>query len=214
MDNWKCLMQDTVITVTPTSRYGQVYDTARVETYFQLESTFPENEEFLVPSMEKIPDEDLRIFKEGKFEFGPIPKSTIVREVQDYALQVANGSAEGIRTDMALGLASLYMQPIKLKPIGPNVYHLSYEYSIYRDPVDDHFSIYQTLPFRGFDMPAGTVRFTTVLPAGVRLHSEATEGKDLVGNIIDDQSQTFSNGMTVVTFFYQSDPNFLIKYIY
>ncbi len=211
---FKCLMQDTVITVTPTSRYGQEYDTARVETYFQLESALPENEEFLIPGMTKIPEEDLGLFRAGKFQFGPISKSVVVQEVQDYASQVASGSAEGIRTDIALGLATLYMQPVKLKQIGPNVYHLSYEYSIYRDPADDHFSIYQTLPFKGFDMPQGTVRFTTVLPAGVRLHSDATQGKDLVGNIIDDQSQTFANGMTVVSFFYQADPDFLIKYTY
>jgi hypothetical protein len=47
------------------------------------------------------------------------------------------------------------------------VYHLSYQYSIYRNPIDGHFNIQQTLPFKGFDIPPGTVRFTTVLPAEV-----------------------------------------------
>lgn len=88
---YNCLMQDAVLTITPTSRYGKQYDMVRVETYFQLESSLPENEEFLVPGLKKIPEHDLDFSKEGKVQFAPIPKSVVVQEVQDFA-QVANGS--------------------------------------------------------------------------------------------------------------------------
>ncbi len=208
-------MQDTVLTITPTSRYGKQYDTVRVETYFQLESSLPENEEFLVPGLKKIPEQDLEFFKAGKVQFAPIPKSVVVQEVQDYALQVANGSIEGVRSDALLGLSAMYMDPVKLEEISSGVYHLSYTYSIYPDDLDGHYYIYQTIPFKGFNMPRGTVRLTAVLPAGAVCDYDQTNGKDISGTVIvDDDSHSFSNGLSVVSFYYQVDPEFTIKYRY
>jgi hypothetical protein len=208
-------MQDTVLTITPTSRYGKEYDTVRVETYFQLETPLPENEEFLVPGLKKIPEQDLKFFQAGKIQFAPIPKSVVVQEVQDYALQVASGSVEGIRSDAMLGLSTMYMEPVKLEEISAGVYHLSYSYSVYPDEVDGQFYIHQTLPFKGFNMPRGTVRLTGVLPAGAVCDYDATNGKDISGTVIvDDDSHTFTNGLSVISFLYQVDPEFTIKYRY
>ncbi|WP_043933814.1 hypothetical protein [Bacillus sp. EB01] len=212
---YNCLMQDTVLTITPTSRYGKEFDTVRVETFFQLESPLPENEEFLVPGIKKIPDQDLRIFEAGKVQFAPIPKSVVIQEVQDFASQVASGSTDGVRLDALLGLSTMYMEPVKLEAITPGgIYHLSYAYSVYPE-TDGNFYIYQTLPFKGFNMTRGTVRLTAVLPAGAVCDYDATNGKDISGTIIvEDESRVFSNGLSVVSFLYQVDPEFTIKYRY
>ncbi|MDM5335734.1 hypothetical protein QUF84_00285 [Fictibacillus enclensis] len=212
---YTCLMQDSVLTVTPTSRYGKSFDTVRVETYFQLENQLPESEEFLVPSLKKIPEQDLQIFKAGKVQFAPMPKSVVAQEVQDYVLQVTTGNVEGVRSDALLGLSAMYMDAVKLEEITTGVYHLNYSYSIYPDEVDGYYYIHQLLPFKGFDMPRGTVRLTAVLPAGAVCDRDGTTGKDISGTVVSEEdAQTFANGLTVVSFLYQQDPEFIIKYRY
>ncbi|QHA90166.1 hypothetical protein [Bacillus sp. N1-1] len=210
---YQCTMQDAVVTIVPTSRYGKEFDTATVQTYFQLSSQLPEEEEFLVPSLEKIPEEDLRLFRAGNVEFAPIPKSVVAQEIKDFQEQVASGNKEEAKSDAFLGLASLYMQPVKMQPVSGNVYQLNYQYSIYPES-DGHFYVRATIPFRGFKMDRGTVRFTTVLPAGAKYDSEGTKGEAIQGQVLEEQAETFQNGLTVLGFQYTVDPDFVVKYKY
>lgn len=211
---YPCRIQEAVITVNPTSRYGQTFDIAHVETIFLMDNPIPENEIFLVPSDENIPVEILNLIRLAKVSFAPIPKSEITASISDLTQEVEQGQKEAVLTDTALSLAAVYMRPITFQPIGNNFYRLSYDYKLFPD-TSGNFYIYTKLPFRGFDMPQGSqVRFITVLPTGVQVDEAETKGIDLNQQIINEQLVDVASGRRIISFFWQNDPDFTIKYRY
>jgi hypothetical protein len=105
------------------------------------------------------------------------------------------------------------MTPIQLQPVGNNLYKISYDYSLYPDD-QNNFFIFTTLPFKGFNMPQGQVRLVVVLPTNAQIDPTDTTGTTPNGQTVEEQIANVANGRPVVSFFWQNDPDFTIKYRY
>lgn len=210
-----CTLQEAVITITPTSRYGQPFDTAHVETIFVLDAPVPQGEVFLVPGDQLIPNEIMQVLRLAKLDFTPMPKSEVIANLSDFTQQVDQQNKEAAIADAALGLAAVYMKPIQFQPIpNTNFYRLSYDYTIYPD-ASGNFYVYAKLPFRSFQMPGGgQVRLIVVLPTGAQFDPAETKGIALNGQTVEEQQAVAANGRQVISFFWQNDPDFTVKYHY
>lgn len=214
---YNCKLQEAVITVSPTSRFGLDHDVAHVETFFLTDSPIPETEIFLIPHRELIPPEILQVLRLGKVNLLPIPKSEVLQNISDFPSEVAGAKRDEAIADAALGIAALYMQPISLKAEVQNqqgsLYRLSYDFTLYPD-TNGNFYIYTKLPLPGFTMvQGGHIRFITVLPSGAQYDPNETKGIALNNQVLEEQFANLVNGQ-IIGFFWQNDPEFTIKYRY
>ena len=178
-----------------------------------MDQPIPESEVFLIPGDIPLPQEVINLNRLAKVSFAPMPKSTVVSNISDIAQEVEQGKKEEVIFDAALSITAVYMRPITFHPIGGNFYRLSYDYNIYPDP-NGNFYIFAQLPFQGFDMPAGgEVRFVVTLPPSSILDQNETKGIDLNQNPIEEQVAE-AQGKPIVWFYYQNDPEFIVKYSY
>jgi len=209
-------LHETVMTVSPTSRYNAKFDIVHVETIIKTAQPIPSEDIFFVPSMDKVPSHILEILELGGFCFEPIPMSEVTRQISNFEQAVKNGTKEETLADAMVGLGAKFMKQVKMTPIGDNFYRISYDFALM--PEDDgSFVIQTTLPHKGFNMPrAGQVRFIVVLPTNAKCDRDATKG-EVEGShqIIDEPTPpNVANGRQVVSFFYQNDPKFTVKYKY
>ncbi len=211
---YNCRNQETIITVIPTSRHGQPFDIARVEAMFQLDEQLPETETLLVPQMELIPQDLLQALKLLNVHLAPMPESYVNQALSDYAQETADPNRDKeTREDSAIGLVRKYLVKIPAQKVGTdNYYRVSYEYSLFPDE-NGFYNIYATLPFKGFNMPTGSqIRFITALPVGAQIDRDATRGTDLNQQLVDEQVTDVAAGRQIVSFFWQNDPDFVVKY--
>lgn len=211
-------LHETVMTVTPTSRYNLNHDIVHVETFFRTDKPVPEDEVFYVPGNDEVPAHILEILELGGFTFEPIVASEVAKQVSNFGEVIEKGTKEEALADAMIGLGSKYLNQINLKPVSKetNLYRLSYEYALIPEE-DESFVIQTTLPHKGFNMPTrGQVRFVVVLPTSAKCDREVTQGKDPNSTqIIQEQTPAnVANGREVVSFFYQNDPEFTVKYNY
>ncbi|MHB1420828.1 MAG: hypothetical protein ACYCX4_14825 [Bacillota bacterium] len=210
-----CSLQDAVITVTSASRYGLPYDLAHVETIFQLDSQLQPEDVFLVPGDQFIPNEIMNILRLAKLDFTPMSKSEVVANLSDFTQEVTEQNREAVIADAAIGLAAVYMKPVQFQQIGSsNLYRVSYDYTIFPNQ-DNNFYVYARLPFRSFPLSTGgQIRLVVVLPAGAQFDPAETQGVALNGQVIEEQQAVAANDKQVISFFYQNDPDFTVKYRY
>jgi hypothetical protein len=211
---YNCQFVESIITVIDSSRHGLKYDIAHVEYLFSTNTPIPQDESFFVPGIELMPDNILQILKLGNFEFVPIPKSEVVNSLNNYLQEVQENKKDETLADSMIGISTSYMNIIKANPLASNFYRLSYDYAIYPEN-DNSFIIYAKLPIKGFTLPAGgQTRFITILPVNAKYDPTATKGVALNNPDIQEQATNIANGRTVLSFFYQNDPDFTVKYKY
>lgn len=211
---YNCSFIESIITVIDSKRHGKAYDTAHVEYLFSTNAPIPDTELFFVPRIELMPDNIISILKLGNFQFLPIPKSEIVNSLTNYLQEVQENKKDETLADSMIGISTSYMNTVKAETIGGNFYRLSYDYAIYPES-DNSFIINAKLPLKGFSLPTGgQTRFITILPLNVKLDSAATKGVSLNNQEVQEQTANAANGRTVVSFFYQNDPDFTVKYNY
>ncbi|MGC4378272.1 hypothetical protein WD019_15290 [Fictibacillus sp. Mic-4] len=212
---YTCHNQETLITVIPTSRHGQPYDIARVEAIFQLDQPITENDLLLVPEMEKIPKDLLEMLKLSKVNLAPMPESYVNEALSDFAQESADPNRDRETSeDAMLGLVRRYLTKINPQQIGTDYfYRVSYEYSVFPNSQTGSFFLYAAVPFKGFNMPAGSqVRFISVLPTGSRVINAT--GTDINSQPLSADMDDVAQGKPVVSYFWQNDPDFVVEYTY
>lgn len=218
---FNCKFHETVMTVIPASRYtpSHDHDLIHVESTFTTDAPIQDSDNiFFVPGTQPIPTDILNMINKGGFTFEPIPKSEVIKQVADYAQEISQNQQAAAVSDAVMGIATQqYMQQISMKaePTGSTFYHLSYDFILLPEN-DGTFELKAKLPYKGFDMPAGgQVRLIVVLPVGATCDTNATKGTLLNGQQIQEATPAnVANGVQVVSFFYQNDPDFLVKYKY
>jgi hypothetical protein len=207
---YNCNTVESIITII----HGQTYDTAHVEYLFSTTTPISPDELFFVPGTQLIPDNIMKILKLGNFQFVPIPKSEVVNSLNNYLQEVQEGKKDETLADSMIAISTSYMNTIKATSIGANLYRLAYDYAIYPE-TDGNFIVYSKLPVQGFSLPAGgQTRFITILPINAKYDSAATRGVAFNNPDIQEQATNAANGRTVLSFFYQNDPDFTVKYRY
>lgn len=216
---FNCRTHATVMTVIPSSRTNHAHDLIHVESTFTTDVPIPDAENiFFVPGTQPVPPDILKMINNGGFTFEPIPKSEVIKQVTDYAQEISQNQPAAAISDAVMGIATQeYMQQVTMKaePVGSTFYHLSYDFILLPES-DGSFELKTTLPYKGFQMPAGgQVRLIVVLPVGATCDTNATKGTLLNGQQIQEATPAnVANGAQVVSFFYQNDPDFLVKYKY
>lgn len=211
-------LQDVMLIVNGTSRYNNnSFDTVTVKTTIQTDE--PIQSEYYVPSGVTVTPGILEVLKLQNLEVTPFQASTLLAGTEDIQTQAINGNPAGTLEDAAKLLLLSVLKKTSLVPIAgsTNAYELSYEYKIFPLASSGHPDSYEfqiRVPFDGLGMgPGGRVEVTVLLPRFAELEPNETRGVDLNGNEISEISYELPNvNRKAITFAYQNDPLFTIRY--
>ncbi|RFB11462.1 hypothetical protein DZB84_20560 [Bacillus sp. HNG] len=212
-------LQDVMIFVNGTSRYNNnAFDTVLVKTL--LYSDEPIQEEYYVPSGVTANPEIFKILDLQGLEITPFKASTLLEGTEDIREQALNGNPAETLSDAAKLLLLSLMKKSQLVPVAgsKNTYELTYEYKIFpqqSDPNSYEFEI--RVPFDGLGIhpQGGRIEVTAVLPRMAELDGNATKGVDEQGVEVNEIPYPTPNvNRKIVTFAYQKDPLFTIRYIH
>lgn len=210
---YNCISQETLITVIPTSRHGQLYDIAKVEATFQLDGPINENDPLLVPQMELIPNDILEMLRISKVNLSPIPESYVIQALSDYGIESSDPNREQeTKEDAMLGLVRKYLTKVVPQQIGTDYfYRVSYEYTVFPSNNQSYF-LYSAVPFKGFNFTPGNIRFISILPFGTRVVN--TSGTDINSQPLQADIDDVAQGKPVISYYWQNDPDFIVEYSY
>ncbi|KUP25802.1 hypothetical protein [Paenibacillus sp. DMB5] len=211
-------LQDVVIIVNGTSRYnGNSYDTVLVKTMIKTDE--PILDEYYVPSGVTAPPAILELLRLQNLEVTPFKASTLLSGTEDIRDEALNGNPAGTLEDAAKLLLLSVLKKSTLVPVpgSTNLYELTYEYKIYpltAQGLPNSYELQIRVPFDGLEMAAGgRVEVSVILPRFVEIDPIATQGKDLNGLEISELVYEMQNvNRKSVTFSYQNDPLFTVRY--
>jgi hypothetical protein len=211
-------MQDVMIYVNGTSRFNNnSFDTALVKTTIHTDE--PILDEYYVPSGVTASPALLELLKLQNLEVSPFKASTLLAGTEDIQEQALNGNPAGTLEDASKLLLLSVLKKASLVPVAgsTNLYELSYEYKIFPMTNQDLPNTYEfqiRVPFDGLGMVAGSrVEVSAILPRMVEVDPNATQGRDTNGAEISELIYELPNvNRKAVTFAYQLDPLFTIRY--
>jgi hypothetical protein len=210
-------LQDVVIFVNGTSRYNNnAFDTVLVKTL--LHSDEPITEEYYVPSGVTANPDIFKILDLQGLEITPFKASTLLAGTEDIQEQALNGNPAETLSDAAKLLLLSLMKKSQLVPVSgsQNTYELTYEYKIF--PQQENPNSYELeirVPFDGLGIhpQGGRVEVSVILPRMAELDGNLTKGIDEQGAEINEIPYPTPNvNRQIVTFAYQLDPLFTIRY--
>lgn len=209
--------QDVIVLVNGSSRYnGNQYDSVMVHTTIITDS--PLTESYYVPAGVSLPNPALELIKMHGLEYRPYRASVLTEGTEN----IIQSSLSGDTTDTLIDSAKLILlsalkerQLEQVTHTGTSfVYELKYEYKIFPLPNNQEFQFEIRLPFDGITMVNGSrVQLTVVTPSGAVINSVETKGIDDNGQEIQEMIQQLQNtNRSIVTFSYQLDPLFTVRY--
>lgn len=210
-------LQDVTIFVNGTSRYNKnAFDTVLVKTL--LQSDEPITDEYYVPSGVTANPDIFKILDLQGLEITPFRASTLLEGTEDIQEQALNGNPSETLSDAAKLLLLSLMKKSQLVPVvgSKNTYELTYEYKIF--PLKENPNSYQfeiRVPFDGLGIhpQGGRVEVTVILPRMAQVDGNLTKGVDEQGVEIQEVLYPTPNvNRQIVTFSYQKDPLFTIRY--
>ncbi|PET71580.1 hypothetical protein COJ46_21890 [Bacillus sp. AFS077874] len=213
-------LQDVSVIINGTSRYnGNQYDTVHVETLLVMDEPIPSEETWYVPNGNSVPPEVLNFFKISGIDMNPKKASTILAGTEDIQTESEEGNLQGVIEDSARFMLRAILKKAPLTPISgsPNTYLLSYDYKIYpiNNSSDYEFTI--RVPFDGLKIAenGGRVQLSIITPIGAQIDESLTKGIDENGQEISELVVPVSNvNRQIVSFAYQIDPDFTVRYRY
>ncbi|WP_408033826.1 MULTISPECIES: hypothetical protein [Bacillaceae] len=213
-------LQDVSVVINGTSRYnGNLYDTVHVETLLVMDEPIPAEETWYVPNGSSVPPEVLNFFKIAGIDMNPKKASTILQGTEDIREQAEGENLQGVIEDAARYMMRAVLKKTPLTAISgsPNTYLLSYDYKIYpiNNGTDYEFNI--RVPFDGLTVAGngGRVQLTIITPIGAQIDTSLTKGVDENGQEISELVSPVPNvNRQIVSFAYQIDPDFIVRYRY
>ncbi|MEW9699340.1 hypothetical protein [Paenibacillus sp. SI8] len=211
-------LQDVMIFVNGTSRYNNnSFDTVLVKTTIKTDE--PILDEYYVPSGVTASPALLDFLRLQNLEVTPFRASTLLAGTEDIQQEALNGNPTGTLEDAAKLLLLSVLKKSTLTPVAgsTNLYELSYEYKIFplnNVGLPNTYELQIRVPFDGLGMPNGSrVEVTTILPRFAEVDANGTNGKDTNNQEITELVYDLPNvNRKVVTFAYQLDPLFTIRY--
>jgi hypothetical protein len=200
---------------TSQSNGGQ-YDLVHVETIIKTDSPIPQDKYWYVPSgVTSNPIADT-VFKSLNMSMYPTSEEELLSGTQDIFDQAKSGNFEGTLEDSSKLMMLSLMKKQSIEPLvgTTNCYRLAYDYKIF--PVNNNFDFKVQLPFSGLGIvTGGIVQMTIIMPLNSVLDSQATEGVAVNGQKIEELITPIQNiGRNIISFKYQNDPMFTIRYHY
>ena len=199
-----------------TSRYGLDHDTVHVEILLNKNEPISTDSQWYVPSGVNIPKAVLDIIKSSNLQLYPINSDNLLSGTEDIQTQAKEGNLEEVMKDASKLFLLSVLKKSTLTPLdgSQNLYKLSYDYKLYPDS-EGNYELHVRLPFDGLTLnpSGGVVSVTAICPLTCNIDSVFTKGTDENGNEITEAiTETHNN--KIVTFRYQLDPLFAIRYKY
>lgn len=218
----KIKLQDATVVINNTSRFNnKQYDTVRVETLLETTEPLPSEMTWYVPSGTSIPPEVANLFKAKNIRMFPQREETLLQGTEDIRDQAQSENVLGVLEDASKLLLRAVLKEAPLSPIAgsPKTYTLSYEYKLFPLNVDSEnntFEFYIVLPFDGLEVAqGGRVQMTILTPIGAKIDGNATKGIADTGQEISEMvSEIPHTNRQVVSFAWQNDPEFFVRYSY
>jgi hypothetical protein len=198
---------------------GGKYDLVHVENIIQTDEPIPQDKFWYVPNgVTSNPIADM-IFNAKNMSMYPMSEDELLVGTSDVIDQAKAGSFDGVLEDTSKLMMMSLMKKQALEPITgtTNMYRLSYDYKIFPQVnTTNIFDFKVQLPFSGIGVAAGgKVQMTVIMPLNSQVDPIVTEGVDLNGLKIEELITPINNiGRNIVSFMYQNDPIFTIRYHY
>lgn len=208
--------QDVTVVVSGSSRYnGNQYDSVMVHTTIITDS--PLTDSYYVPAGVSLPNPALELIKMQCLEYRPYRASSLTEGTENIIQSSLSGDTTDTLKDSAklILLSALKERQLEQVALVGNsfVYELKYDYKIFPLQSQEYqFEI--RLPFDGIQMANGSrVQLTVLTPSGAVINSVETKGIDDNGQEIQEMIQQLQNSnRSVVSFNYQLDPHFTVRY--
>jgi hypothetical protein len=214
------ILQDLTAMLHNTSQSnGGQYDLVHVETIIKTDTPIPQDKFWYVPNgVTPNPVAEV-VFKAKNMSMYPTSEDELLTGTQDIIDQAKAGSFDGVLEDASKLMMLTYLKKQALEPItgAQNCYRLAYDYKLF--PVSGTQSTFDfkvQLPFSGLGMINGSVvQMTVIMPLNSVLDPQATEGVAINGQKIEELVTPINNiGRNIISFRYQNDPMFTIRYHY
>lgn len=214
------VLQDLTAMIHHTSRFnGNQFDMVHVEILLQTDVPLKPEEQWFVPSGTTVNDTVLQIFKATNLEMYPMSEQKVMDGTRDIIQQAELGNLHGVIEDASKLMLRAIMVKKSFTPVSgsQNLYHLAYDYKLF--PTKENpkaFDFKVVLPFDGLGMPAGSrVQMTVITPITAKVEPNTTEGITVNGQKIQELTHDISACQRqIVSFMYQNDPKFTIRYLY
>jgi hypothetical protein len=149
----------------------------------------------------------------------PMSAEYIDTEVNNMRDAARQADLKEVTHDSSLLLLQSIMKPQSFTPVSgsTNLYQLAYDYKLFPNEANPKsFDFRVVLPFHGLGMPAGSrVQMSIMLPISANIDATATQGVAVNGQVIEELTQDIPNCQRkIVSFAYQNDPQFTIRYVY
>jgi hypothetical protein len=214
------ILQDLTAMIQNTSRYnsGQ-FDIVHVENIIQTDEPIPQDKYWYIPNgVTPNPVAEV-VFKAKNMVMYPMSEEELLAGTSDIIEQAKSGSFDGVLEDTSKLMMLSLMKKQSLEPItgSSNLYRLSYDYKLF--PVFDipnTFDFKVQLPFSGLGVvTGGAVQMTVIMPLTSQPDPTVTEGIDINGQSIQELITPIQNvNRNIISFRYQNDPVFTIRYRY
>lgn len=209
-------LQTYTAVIHETSRYGLNHDTVHVEILLNTNEPIPADLQWYVPAGINIPKTVLDIIKSSNLQLYPMSSSNLIPGTEDIQIQAENGNLEEVMKDASKLFLLSVLKKSTLTPMdgSTNLYKLSYDYNLYPDS-EGNYELHVKLPFDGLNLnpSGGVVSVTAICPLSCSIDSVFTKGIDENGTEISEGIvETFNN--KIISFRYQLDPLFAIRYKY
>ncbi|MDD7795909.1 hypothetical protein [Clostridium sp. 'White wine YQ'] len=214
-------LQDLTAIITGTSQYGAGYDTVHVETLLVTDEPISSEAAWYVPNGSTVPPAVLEIFKISNLKMYPQSEATLLNGVDDIKQQALSGNLQEVINDSSRLLLLSILKKIQLNPVpsATNTYLLTYDYKLY--PLDGvqvpTFEFQVLLPFDTLILsPGGRVQVTVLTPIGAKINQQETKGTVIPSNaeLQEEVSVSSQSRRATISFAYQNDPEFVVKYNY
>lgn len=216
-------LQDVTAIINGTSLYnGGLYDTCHVEMLLVSDEPIPPESSWYVPKQDNptIPPIVAEIFKMTNIKYYPQSEATLTTGLNDTLDQAKNNDLAGVLEDVPRLLLLSILKKANLNPIpnSTNCYMLQYDYKLYPLPdIPNTFEFYVQLPFDTLIVGGGgRVQCTILTPINSLIDTENTKGipENNAGVIEEHNTNAEYSRRPVVSFQFQNDPLFVVRYHY
>jgi hypothetical protein len=213
-------LQDLTAIIHHSSRFnGNQFDMVHVETILQTDIPLALNASWYIPCGTTVPDYLAQMLQVSNVAMYPMSAEYVDKEVSNIIEASKGRNLNEVTHDSSLLMLQAIMTPQSFTPISgaTNLYHLAYDYKLFanrENPKTYDFKV--VLPFHGLGMPTGSrVQMAIILPISATLDATTTKGIAINGQVIEELTQDIPNCQRkIVSFAYQNDPEFTIRYVY
>lgn len=213
-------LQDLTAIIHNTSSYnGDQFDLVHVETLLLTSEPLPPEMNWYVPDGTTIPPEAEAFFGATNIAMYPMFEDTLLKDTSDIQSEAQTNQFSAVLDDAAKLLMRSVMKKSNLALVTGtnNLYRLSYDYKLFHlKDVSRTYDFKVCLPFDGLGIQnGGAIQMAVNMPLGATIDAEATKGQAPDGTNLEEQITTIAGiNRNVVSFRYQQDPLFTIRYHY